>query len=54
MINEIIKYVSLGVGTALLIFLIIIAYKLHVFTRLMDEARDKESDEDDDKKGEDK
>lgn len=54
MINEIIKYISLGVGIALLIFLIIIAYKLHAFSRLMDEVRDKESDEEDDKKGEDK
>ena len=53
--NEVIRYVALGFGIAALIFLGYIAWKLHVFSRLMDEIRDKEDDdEDDDKKGEDK
>lgn len=48
--NEIIRYASLGFGIAVLIFLGYLAWKLHVFSRYMDEARDEE----DDKKGEDK
>lgn len=51
--SEIIRYASLGFGIAILIFLGYIAWKLHAFSRLMDEARDKENEEDD-KKGEDK
>lgn len=52
--NEVIRYASLGFGIAVLIFLGYLSWKLHAFSRLMDEARDKESDEEDDKKGEDK
>ena len=53
--NEVIRYASLGFGIAVLIFLGYLAWKLHAFSRLMDEARDKDSnDEEDDKKGEDK
>lgn len=56
--NEVIRYAALGIGIAVIIFLCYIAWKLHAFSRLMDEARDKEYDEEeneeDDKKGEDK
>ena len=52
--NEVIRYASLGFGIAVLIFLGYLAWKLHVFSRYMDEARDKEDNEEDDKKGEDK
>lgn len=52
--SEIIRYVALGLGIAALIFLGYLAWKLHAFSRLMDEARDKEDNEEDDKKGEDK
>ena len=52
--NEVIRYASLGFGIAVLIFLGYLSWKLHAFSRLMDEARDKEDNEEDDKKGEDK
>lgn len=52
--NEIIRYAALGFGIAVLIFLGYLSWKLHAFSRLMDEARDKENNDEDDKKGEDK
>lgn len=45
--NDIIRYVALGMGITLIVFLGYIAWKLHVFSRYMDEARDKDNESDD-------